>query len=268
MNIEPLRECGFMHVGLDVHELSQRANGAFSRMLEAHQRGDYVLPQVDTGEKNATPLGLTRKDRGIKNGVPQDGKYYLHIDRRGVLCRKLKSLGLLHFTEVATFVSCAEQLLEQYERKAKEVLTAFEAQYPGRFLSKFLAPNGTIPGLILRFLAYDHPDGQNKLGMLATEHSDKSGFTLTGFESGKGLEVMAPNGIWVLQPYSHGRSLAMLGKLMSELTDGEYPDVPHRVRGGKKVLTGPFARFTIVCFCDPLPNTMKIPDARATHGLA
>lgn len=231
-----------------------------------------VLTQTtrNCGVDNASADGYTRKEGRWKTDtetgrwVWEDAKRYVHVTTAWLNDPDISRLASEH-PKFGEFLGAAAKIRRALLPAAEETLRELSYRHAA-FRDEFFS-HQELPRLVLRFLAYDWQEiSSGMCPTSAVEHVDKSGITLTIWESHTGLRLTLRDGSIVEPCYQAGRSVVLVGKQAELITQGELKATLHSVKQDSHApLSKTIARISIVGFCDPRFDARPIPDWRETH---
>lgn len=226
--------------------------------------------------KDSTPDGYTYKVGAYKLNADtetrewHDAKVYMHVTTAWAHLPIVQELADDH-PALRDFLEVALEIRSALEAEALQLLRALSYHHSD-FWSTFVDINGTIPRLVIRFVGYEKrpPDGDSPV-MSAAAHYDKSGITMTGDESGPGLQMHLTDGSVANLEGAGGYSHVFPG-LFAERITSKMPRVLRATRHG--VLQMPdasvserFSRYSTIAFVDPALPYATYASYAETHAV-
>lgn len=219
-----------------LRDLIQKMMAFFALPEEVKKRFSYQLNPNGRGNE----IGYWTRSRAAGN---QDNRGYFQYNDYGD--ERFRAEGQ-DCPELIAFMDAIRPLYLQAEAALKEVLRAFDLEFPGIY--NWIFPADRKPFLFLRLLAYEYMDTGD---FLASGHYDRGTCTLAIAESAPGLRIGAtPEDV---HEVSHDRQSALFfpaltfhDKTASEFVPS-WHDVIQKQEHGFNQTT---ARWAIVLFAD------------------
>lgn len=245
--------------------IARAAETAFLRLLEEVPGEILEATQLPRKYRHETPDGYCRKTGLNERGMKNDEKYYLHYSRRWMETPVISAL----YSENIVFRDFCDRARALYDIAcafAYQDLLVHQEQFPKAPLMELLSDgHGGLAYGTMRFLAYDLL--QERGGIIAQQHRDKSGFTYNLWESAPGLEIQE-GGVFVpTERMQEGDVVRSYGIMLEEETEGALHAVMHRVVDvGLPPRTAVFARTSIILFVDQVPGSRPIAGLEKTRN--
>ena len=200
--------------------------------------------------------GYVKRQRGVDD---KDNKEFFHYNP--AIAERLHTLSVLKRDETVDFLTHAHAIYEACTATAKDILGAFETEFPG-IQERVVETNDTyMSASALRFLKYE-PAGTGNF--LAKGHYDRGTMTLALAESAPGLRIGKNAEALEAIAHTENTALFMPALLFSEITDERFTPAWHDViQTSEDTYRKDAARWAIVFFADT--KTTRTPSLEETH---
>jgi len=241
-------------------------------LVKTHSKIYYGAALV----KNSTPDGYTYKEGALKpNGDTgelewHDAKVYIHVTEAWAHLPAVQTLAE-KYPALRSFLEVALKIRAAFESEALQLLHALSYHHSD-FWNTFIDLNGKIPRLVIRFVGYEKQPANGEAPVMSAKvHYDKSGITLTGDESGPGLQAGLPDGSTIDLEGEAGHSYVFAGLFAQQITSTKTNPLsatPHSVVQllGASV-DERFSRCSTIAFVDPTNAHVTYSSYAETHAV-